>query len=164
MVTPRLRRHRRIVDATRAALHLMPPDGSFEGLLQHLATQRGRVVTVVEHDLRDTGLPSGLWVAGKDCDLIVVEAEAGPSRRAVIVAHEVAHMILGHDGDLATDLVLQAVPDLRPALVGRVLHRDCYETTEENDAEEVATHIVVESGRRRRDAELRANRTSARLR
>lgn len=162
---PRNRGRRRISSATRAALHLMPADGDLDELLRNLAHQRGRPITVLEHQPHTSGLPSGLWVKAVDGDLIMVEAGTGPSRRALILSHEIAHMLLGHDGACeASDLVLQAAPDLNPALVERVLHRDNYATGDESDAEEVATLVAVEHGRRRRNAELRANPVSARLR
>ena len=162
---PRPASQRRISKAARAALQLMPEDGDLDKLLQNLAQQRGRPITVVENDQADSSLPSGLWIQSVNGDILMVEAGAGPSRRAVILSHEIAHMVLGHDGDGAvSDLVMQAAPDLDAALIERVLHRDRHTTGDENDAEEVATLIAVEHGRRRRNAELRANPISARLR
>lgn len=164
--SPRPPGQRRISRATRAALQLMPDDGDLDTLLQNLARHRGRPLAVVDHDPRVDGLPSGVWVDATDRDLILVEAGVGPSRRALIISHEIAHMMLGHEGDCATlsDLVQNAAPDLSPALIERVLHRDKHSSDAENDAEEVATLIAVEHSRRRRNAELRANPVSARLR
>lgn len=162
--TPRIRRHRRINRATRAALQLMPEDGDLDQLLQNLAHRRRRPITVVKRNLHESGLPSGLWLICKDRDYIMVEADAGPSRRAVILSHEIAHIMFGHDGSSVPDLVRQATPDLNPALIERVLHRDSYDTCDESDAEEVATVIAVEHRRRSRNAELRSNPISARLR
>ena len=161
---PRLGTHRKVNKATRAALQLMPEDGDLDQLLQNLARRRGRPITVVERKLHESGLPSGLWLIGRDRDYIMVEADAGPSRRAVILSHEIAHMMFGHEGSSVPDLVRQATPDLNPALIERVLHRDSYDTCDESDAEEVATLIAVEHRRRSRNAELRSNPISARLR
>jgi hypothetical protein len=143
----------------------MPDDGDLDQLLQNLAAERGRPISVLEHDPQADGLPSGLWIKATHGDIIMVEAGAGPSRRAVILSHEIAHMMLGHDGDCeASDLVVQGSPNLNQGLIERVLHRDNYATDDEGDAEEVATLIAVEHGRRRRNAELRSNPISARLR
>lgn len=162
----RSRSPRKISDATRAALRLMPEDGDLDALIENLARERGRPLAVVEHDPQVDGLPSGVWVDATDRDIIMVEAGVGPSRRALIISHEIAHMMLGHDGDCRTisDLVRNAAPDLSPALIERVLRRDAHTSDDENDAEEVATLIAVEHGRRRRNAELRANPISARIR
>lgn len=161
---PRPRSHQKVSKAARAALRLMPGDGNLDQLLRNLAQRRGRPITVVERKLHENGLPSGLWVICKDSDCIMVEADAGPSRQAVILSHEIAHMMLGHEGSSVSDLVRQVTPDLNPALIERVLRRDSHDTCDESDAEEVATLIAVELRRRQRNAELRANPISARLR
>ena len=157
--------HRTIAKATRAALRLMPEDGDLDTLLQNLAQQRGRPITVIDYDPLPDRLPSGVWVKAQDRDVILVEEGVGPSRRALIISHEIAHMVLDHHGDCTvSDLVRNAAPDLAPALIERVLHRDTYESAAESEAEEVATLIAVEHSRRRRNAELNANPISARLR
>lgn len=164
MWTPRPRTHTKVGKATRAALRLMPKDGDLDQMLQNLAEWRGRPITVVKHHLHEDGLPSGLWLIRKDDDCIMVEADAGPSRQAVILSHEIAHMMLGHEGSSVPDLVQQATPDLYPSLVERVLRRDSHDSRDESAAEEVATLIAVELRRRQRNAELRVNPVSARLR
>jgi hypothetical protein len=143
----------------------MPKDGNLERLLGNLGAHRGRPIRVVEHDFGPEGGPSGLTYVMRDRDYIVIDKSAGPSRRAVILSHEIAHMLLGHGGASGTsDLVSVVAPDLDPRLVERILHRESYSTDDETAAEEVATVLAVEHGRRVRTAELRANPISARLR
>lgn len=164
--TPRPPARRTAVSkAARRALRVMPKDGDLEQMLSNLGTQRGRPIKVIEHDFGPPGGPSGQWYVMKDRDYIVIDKSASPSRRAVILTHEIAHMVLGHGGEAArSDLIRVVAPDLDPALVERVLHRESYSTDDEAIAEEVATLLAVEHGRRRRAAELRTNPISARLR
>jgi hypothetical protein len=143
----------------------MPKDGNLDRWLDNVAAHRGRRIGVVEHDFGPDSTPTGLTCVMQDCDYIFIDKSAGPSRRAVILSHEIAHMLLGHDGASGTsDLVSLVAPDLDPRLVERILHRESHSTDDETAAEEVATVLAVEHGRRVRAAELRANPVSARLR
>lgn len=149
-------------ETVRATMRLLPDDGNVDRLLANLSEHRGRRVVVIDHPFDDQGT-TGLWIALPDLDLIAVDTSAGPSRRVVIIAHEIAHMMLGHEGPHA-DLGSRVAPDLPPDVVARVLSRDTYDDAEELDAERVATVLAVEQLRRQREAELRATTTSARLR
>jgi hypothetical protein len=93
--------------------------------------------------------PSGAWLRTAGGDVILIDREASPLHRDHILAHELAHVLLGHDqpdGD-ATSLIL---PDLDPAIVHGVLARHCYRDAEEREAELLASLIMVRGSRWRR--------------
>jgi hypothetical protein len=155
-----------VSQATRAARRLMPPDGDLMGLIENLAAQRARPIKVVDQPLEKFNMPSGITIALTDFDYIVVDDAAPPSRRTVILAHEIAHLMLEHDqGEhVSDDLIALAAPDLSPALIQRVLHRHGYAGRQEQDAEQMATALAAEHERRRRLFEIEGHPVSSRLR
>lgn len=163
MVEPRTAS--RVHRATRLARRLIPRDGDLRGLLVNVSRHRGRPLTLMAHDLGSaTGL-SGLWLATATSDYIVIDASASPSRQAIAVSHEVAHMLLEHRGELTTiDIGRGLAPDLNPGLVARFLARHGYATLDEREAEELATAIVMERERRERLAPPGVDSIAARLR
>lgn len=156
---------RRVRQTARLARRLMPSDGDLDVWLQNLGEHRKRPIRLIIQPLgAGTGL-SGMCVVRDDADYIVLDAAGSPSRRALVLAHEVAHLLLEHDGKAATSqVVAQVAPDLSPGLISRVLTRDGYDSFEEQDAEELATLLAVEHARRQRAHELKSNSVSARLR
>lgn len=152
---------RRIRHAARLAKRLLPTDGNLDGLLANLSEHRDRPIFILDQDLGADG-PSGLWVETATADYVVVHASATPSRRAAIVCHEAAHMILGHEAQ-AGDLT-ELVSTIRPSLAARFLQRHGYSAPDEHDAETLATEIVAEQGRRARAARLSSDPVSRRLR
>jgi hypothetical protein len=134
----------RVDRAARVAKRLLPIDGNLDGLLDALGQVRGRRIHVLRHKF--TGRPtSGLWLPTKNADYLVIDDPTTPSRRAAIICHEVAHILLGHTPDITTsDLVAAAMPDLSPELIARALARHAYATDDEADAEELGTLIGAE--------------------
>jgi len=156
---------RRVRQTARLARRLMPPDGDLEGWLHNLGEHRNRPVKATVGDLSGTPGLTGMCLIRDDADYIVVDAAASPARQVMFLCHEVAHLLLGHEGEVASsDLVAQATPDLPPALRARVLTRHAHDNLEEHAAEELATLLTLEHARRQRAHELRANAISARLR
>lgn len=140
----------------------MPANGALEGLVSNVAAHRGRALTVLETELGD-GL-TGLWIATPTVDYIVIDQGCTASRRAAVLCHEIAHMLLGHLGAPVGEDLASLVPTLRPTLVGRFLTRHGYAEPDEHAAEHLATHLMAEHARRERAVELRQNTVSARLR
>src|SRR4051794_3363742 len=143
-VAARQRRSRRVAAAARVAKRLMPIDGDLDGLLDALGQERGRRIHVLQQ--RFAGGPtSGLWLPTERADYLVIDEPTTPSRRAAIICHEVAHILLGHTPDIKSSAVIAAtMPDLSPALVARVLARHAYASEDETDAEELGTLIGAE--------------------
>ena len=93
--------------------------------------------------------PSGAWLRTAGGDVILIDAEASPLHRDHILAHELAHILLGHgQRELGeTSLIL---PDLDPAVVRGVLGRHHLRDAEEHEAELLGSLIMVRgSGWRR---------------
>lgn len=62
----------------------------------------------------------------------------------LIVCHEFAHMMLGHDADAALSVEDRAVlvPDLPGVDVNFILRREVYDTCQEQEAEYLATLLM----------------------
>lgn len=155
-----------VSQATRAARRLMPANGDLLGLIDSLAVQRNRPIKVVNQPLSDFDGPSGIWIALTDVDYIIVDEAAPPSRRSAILAHEIAHIMLDHNSGehICDDAIALAAPDLSSALVQRVLQRRAHASTQERDAESMATALSAEHERRRQLFEIEGHPVSARLR
>lgn len=156
---------RQVRQTARLARRLMPPDGDLDIWLRNLSEHRHRPVKATVGDL--SGFPglSGMCVIRDDGDYIILDATASPTRRLVFLCHEVAHLLLGHQGEVASsELVARATPDLPPELRARVVTRHEHNSPEEHAAEELATLLSLEHARRQRAQELRSNAVSARLR
>ena len=94
-----------------------------------------------------SGAPSGITMFTDDAQIVAYEGRTGQVHRDQIIAHELAHLILGHTGEevSATTAIQQLFPALDPDAVGRVLTRTSYSQHEEYEAETMAT-ILLELG------------------
>lgn len=77
---------------------LVPVGASLDELLDAVAVHVGRPVRVRDAELDES--TSGVWVRTADADWIVVMA-TNPERRLHVIGHEVGHIVLGHDDQLA---------------------------------------------------------------
>ena len=156
---------RQIRKTARLARRLMPRDGDVDVWLRNLSEHRHRPIKATVGDLSGSPGLSGMCVIRDDGDYIILDASASPTRRLVFLCHEVAHLLLGHEGEVASsDFVARATPDLSPGLRTRVVTRHEHDSPEEQAAEELATLLSLEHARRQRAQELRSNAVSARLR
>lgn len=113
---------------------------SLDGLMRDLSRSRGRPILV--RAVAGIAPVMGLWIAGRALDLIVVEAETSEWHQEHIAAHELAHMLLGHE-PRASDASRRLLPDIRPEMVRGVLQRaGGYDAVEEQQAEVLGTLIV----------------------
>lgn len=141
---------------------LMPANGDMEQFVAAVACFRNRPI-----HLHRVALPvgiSGVWAPHEHEDFILVDAgHMPPTRYAAIVAHEIAHIVLEHKP--ASQQRQEGYTSvLDPDVAQRFMFRHVYEDGAEREAEELATQLTLEHGRRRRDANLRQNRVSARIR
>jgi len=96
----------------------------------------------------EPGCPCGLWIATADVDYIYHHAGTTPFHATHIAVHELAHMLLGHDHTCAWDQIVSLIaPDVDQTLIKLILGRGAYSTTDERDAETVATLILSKHNR-----------------
>jgi hypothetical protein len=86
--------------------------------------------------------PSGAWLRTATGDVIVIDRDASPLHRDHILAHELAHVLLGHD-QLDGHAATAVLPGLDPAVVRGVLARHGSRHAEEREAELLASLIMV---------------------
>jgi hypothetical protein len=109
-----------------------------------LPSLTGRPLRVVLSDQPGTA-PSGAWLRTADEDLVLVDRGASPLHREHILAHEVAHILLGHRGRAEPELS-SLLPGIDPSVVSRVLTRHTYSDAAERDAELLASLIMSRAG------------------
>ena len=89
------------------------------------------------------GVPCGVWIATASADYIYHEQGTTPFHVSLIVLHEIAHMLLGHQGLPAWQhLARQVAPDVHPGLVRFLLGRSAYALPEEREAETLASRML----------------------
>lgn len=139
------RRDRHVSGVVRLAKRLMPVDGDLQGLLENLAEYRGREIHVLTRQFGGQST-SGLWLAADRADYLVIDDPTTPSRRAAIICHEVAHILLGHEAQAEGGPAVPhvAAPDLSPELIARAMARHSYADAVEAEAEQTATLIGAE--------------------
>lgn len=175
---PQRDRHRRALlrRVTKQAIRQLPPDGNLQGWVDNLERLHGKPVTIVQYDNDDSVDLSGTWIGKADCDYILIDSAATPARTAMILAHEVAHMMLNHrglDDDIPDSVLAILAPDFAPEDARRHLsshdvqvlgRHNNYDEATESEAEEMATALAAAARQRQRMAHYRDDPVSARLR
>nr|WP_202516026.1 MULTISPECIES: regulator component [unclassified Streptomyces] len=121
---------------------------SLEALRTRVEELRGRPLVLRElpEQAADTGA-CGLWLGTDDADYVFYEARTAPLHREHIILHEIGHVLCDHHrtvlgvaggGDLPAGRLLT---DPQPQLVRRLMARTSYTTTEEQEAEMIASLI-----------------------
>jgi hypothetical protein len=144
-----LRGIRRLCEAQLRALTIPDPFQICE-FCAIVADRRGRPLRLLPMPLpASEDCPYGVWVETDTTDYILHEQATSPLHRDQIVLHEISHMLLGHHADTTLDAVSvsQALPDLDPDMIGRVLQRHAYSTEEEQQAELLASLILERTTR-----------------
>ena len=139
---------RRRCAAIAAGLDI-PRPFDLDVLLARVAASRGRKIYL--HPLvSGAGIPSGLWLGTARADHIFAEEGTSPWHRMQIAVHELAHMLLGHNGtgDGALRLAGLLAPDVSPAVTCMFLGRGVFSTAEERDAETLASLILTRASAR----------------
>ncbi|QWF78501.1 hypothetical protein HUW46_01897 [Amycolatopsis sp. CA-230715] len=108
-----------------------------------VAMRGGRPIEVKAADLAGT-TPTGMVVSRRGHDVILHPETATPVHRRHIVAHEIAHLMLGHDGHTVPEDVAElcratVAPHLTDGLIRRLLGRTTFAEAGEHDAELAAT-------------------------
>ncbi|MEU6070684.1 hypothetical protein ABZ864_41150 [Streptomyces sp. NPDC047082] len=78
-------------------------------------------------------------------DFVIYEARTTRAHQEHIIAHELAHILCGHQAmDNADNTVLrQLFPDIAPEVVRRVLQRTRYSDSNEQEAEIMASLLLA---------------------
>lgn len=110
--------------------------------LARLVLQRNKLIYL--HPFTSgPGVPCGLWISTAEADHVFHEEGTTPWHKTHIVLHEIAHMLLGHDGGTgAWHGLARLAPDVDPALIRFVLGRSAYTSVEEQEAETLASLIL----------------------
>jgi hypothetical protein len=111
--------------------------------LARLVLQRNKLIYL--HPFTSgPGVPCGLWIGTAEADHVFHEEGTTPWHKTHIILHEIAHMLLGHDGGTRAlhGLARMLAPDVDPSLVRLVLGRSAYTSTEEREAETLASLIL----------------------
>lgn len=149
--------------ARKIAGRLMPDTGDVDEFVQSVARHRGRRIVTMAQNL-SVEEPSGYWICTATSEYIFYPADCNHDQRAVIICHELAHMLLGHHPENAVDLG-ELAPTIAPAVAARFLARHRYKSAMEADAEHMATQLTTELARRADRHRLGQDDTiSARLR
>ncbi|MGW3207575.1 regulator component [Streptomyces sp. NPDC001135] len=86
----------------------------------------------------------GLWMGTDNADYIFYEARTAPLHREHIILHEIGHVLCDHHRGAtrrAEDLTGPLVGDLKANVVNRLMARTSYTTSEEQEAEMIASLI-----------------------
>ncbi|MCQ4080749.1 hypothetical protein NGB36_09070 [Streptomyces sp. RB6PN25] len=97
----------------------------------------------------------GLTFATAEADYIVFQQHTSKSHQDHIILHELGHILAGHTGlasgpgvtaelyrGMNLDALRDQYSDLEPETLRRALQRSAYDTSEEREAETVATIIL----------------------
>jgi hypothetical protein len=145
---------RRITDAVAAVLNLAPRRGeiSVVRLVQAVSDSRSRPITI---ELAD--LPPGVcgqWRQYQDRDVFLIQ-EGLPAWDRTL-AHELGHLVLGHEGIPVAEAAKQVTEVASLELIGYMLNQrtgcmgPCGEEAEQ-EAEDFAALLVFRLGRLRSD-------------
>jgi len=115
-----------------------------------MAAHRGRPLTLQPMPGLGPGAPCGLWISMPSADYVFYDPETSRLHAEHIVLHELSHMLSGHTTGITAGLgpdgaVGRLVPDLDPRTIGTILGRAGYTTTQEREAEMLASLIRARS-------------------
>lgn len=124
-------------------------DVTDERLRTALEERRGKPIVVVPAPadvFADTAC--GAWWEAAHVDVVLVPEDADPMLRAHTVRHELAHMVLRHQGSAngsaaMADLLRRVLPDLDPDKVLGMLTRSEFSGPAEREAEMLATVLTL---------------------
>jgi len=141
-----LNRLRRRCEAKLQALGLeLPVPFDIEVFCQALGARRGRRIVLGPVDTW-TG-PCGLWVATDTTDYFLYERATSRLHQDLIVLHEVGHLVCEHRSAELLDGEMAGVLGFDPELVTRVLGRMSYSSQEEQEAEVLASLVLMRAVR-----------------
>ncbi|CAM4334787.1 hypothetical protein NONI108955_21335 [Nocardia ninae] len=115
---------------------------SLDGVVQAIARERGRPLTVSKDDSMPPGV-FGQWTHFADRDEVSYAPWVYKVDRTV--AHEMGHIVLGHRGRPVVDLAQSILPESMHGLAALMLRRECGsagDADEETAAEQFAGMLL----------------------
>lgn len=136
------RRIRRNCEALAADLPI-PVPFRLDAFVAALAARRGRGIELVPVSRR-TALPTGILVSTDSTDYIFHASDTSELHQWHIVAHEIGHLVCGHERAVALDQAVASLlmPNLSFDLIRTVLGRTPARDVEEREAELLAYAIL----------------------
>jgi hypothetical protein len=124
----------------------VPRPFDVDSLCAAVSARRGRPLRLLPKPV-EAG-PCGIWIAFEHVDVVYYEAGTSTLHKNHIIAHELGHLLCGHNasGLESPDLLATLFPNLSRALVASVMGRTTYSTVEEQEAELIATLLLERSG------------------
>ncbi|MEU3026942.1 regulator component [Streptomyces incarnatus] len=116
---------------------------SLDAILVRVEELRGRPLVLKElPEQAAIAGACGLWLGTDDADYVFYEARTAPLHREHIILHEIGHVLCDHHRGTTAhgdELAGQLLSGLQPHLVKRLMARTSYTTTEEQEAEMIAS-------------------------
>ncbi len=135
------RRLRRQCRTLLRELDIRPPLDVSQ-LCARLGEHRGRQICLQPMPIPVSG-PFGIWLSLPGSDVIAYQSETSRTHQDHIILHELGHLVAGHRSDEDDDTLLRELfPAIAPETVRRMLQRTSYDTSQEREAETVATIIL----------------------
>ncbi|MCX4751213.1 regulator component [Kitasatospora sp. NBC_01287] len=110
-------------------------------LRQAVAAMRGKPIVLRALPNSAADAPCGIRVETPTADVLFVEQGTSAAHQMHILAHEISHILCDHPGSLALGDDVTSAIGLNPTLVQRMSGRTAYTTTDEREAELMATLI-----------------------
>ncbi|AKJ14862.1 regulator component [Streptomyces incarnatus] len=133
----------------------VPRSLSLDAIRKRVEELRGRPLILKElpEQAASTGV-CGLWLGTDDADYVFYEGRTAPVHREHIILHEIGHVLCDHHRGVtvrADALTGRLLDGLQPRLVQRLMARTGYSTTEEREAEMIAS-LIQSAGKTGRPA------------
>ncbi|MGW6982587.1 hypothetical protein ACWGE1_24660 [Streptomyces sp. NPDC054932] len=124
----------------------LPPVGSIRELLPAVEEISGHPIRLAPAPVESSQGVCGMWIRTVDgIDYIFVHENTSRAHQDHILAHELAHILRSHSGNLIlpqeVTLADQLVPTLDPSVVKMMLGRTNYKHEDEKEAELIGTHL-----------------------
>ncbi len=115
--------------------------GSLDDLKAAVERKRGRPLALTSAPLSPGS--STLLIEMDTVDLLIVSQAGSPADQLHAIAHQLAHLVRGHQGTPDDHLLRVAFPHLAPDLVAASLAACRYAPEDEHEADAYATRFVA---------------------
>ncbi|WP_228694917.1 hypothetical protein [Amycolatopsis japonica] len=114
-------------------------------LCRRIGESRGRPIKLIAFPMEVPG-PCGAWLSASSSDYIVFQSETTRIHQEHIIAHELGHILAGHQAEPDEEEIWSRfMPDLDPGVIRRLLKRTQYDSAREREAETIATLLLERS-------------------
>ncbi|MFD5247916.1 hypothetical protein ACFWIW_25485 [Amycolatopsis sp. NPDC058340] len=114
-------------------------------LCRRVGESRGRPIKLIAFPMEVPG-PCGAWLSTASGDYIVFQSETTRIHQEHIIAHELGHILSGHQAEPDEEETWSRfMPDIDPGVIRRLLKRTQYDSVREREAETIATLLLERS-------------------